>query len=54
MKTKVIGRIIIILIILIAILGGVFAYLYFGTDLLKTIIFSIFRTNGRTRRWLYR
>lgn len=36
MKTKVIGRIIIILIILIAILGGVFAYLYFGTDLLKT------------------
>lgn len=36
MKTKVIGRMIIILIILILILGGVFAYLYFGTDLLKT------------------
>ena len=36
MKTKVIGRIILILIIFILILGGVFAYLYFGTDLLKT------------------
>ncbi len=36
MKTKVIGRMIIILIILILILGGVFAYLYFATDLLKS------------------
>ena len=36
MKTKVIGRMIIILIVLILITGGVFAYLYFGTDLLKS------------------
>ena len=36
MKTKVISRLIIILVILIIILGGVFAYLYFSTDLLKT------------------
>lgn len=36
MKTKEIGRLITILIILILILGGIFAYLYFGTDLLKT------------------
>ena len=36
MKTKVIGRMIIVLIILILILGGVFAYLYFATDLLKS------------------
>ena len=36
MKTKVIGRMITIVIILILILGGIFAYLYFGTDLLKS------------------
>ena len=36
MKTKVIGRMIIIVIVLILILGGIFTYLYFGTDLLKT------------------
>ena len=36
MRTKVIGKIILILIILILILGGVFAYLYFATDMLKT------------------
>lgn len=36
MKTKTIGKILIILIVVILILGGVFAYLYFGTDLLKT------------------
>ena len=36
MKTKVISRLIIILVILIIVLGGVFAYLYFSTDLLKT------------------
>ena len=36
MKTKVIGRLIIIVIVLILILGGIFAYAYFGTDLLKT------------------
>ncbi len=36
MKTKNIGKILIILIVVILILGGVFAYLYFGTDLLKT------------------
>ena len=36
MKTKTIGKILIILIVVILMLGGVFAYLYFGTDLLKT------------------
>ena len=36
MKTKVIGRLIIIVIVLILILGGIFAYAYFGTDLLKS------------------
>ena len=36
MKTKTIGKLIIILIVVILMLGGVFAYLYFGTDLLKT------------------
>ena len=36
MKTKTIGKLIIILIVVILLLGGVFAYLYFGTDLLKT------------------
>ena len=36
MKTKTIGRLIVVVIILIAIIGGIFAYLYFGTDLLKS------------------
>ncbi len=36
MKTKVIGRMVTIIIVLILILGGIFAYLYFGTDLLKS------------------
>ena len=36
MKTKVVGRLITIILLLILILGGVFAYLYFGTDLLKS------------------
>ena len=36
MKTKVVGRLITIILLLIIILGGVFAYLYFGTDLLKS------------------
>ena len=36
MKTKTIGKILIILIVVILILGGIFAYLYFGTDLLKS------------------
>ena len=36
MKTKTIGKLIIILIVVILMLGGVFAYLYFGTDLLKS------------------
>ena len=36
MKTKVVGRLITIVILLILICGGVFAYVYFGTDLLKT------------------
>ena len=36
MKTKVVGRLITIVILLIFILGGIFAYAYFGTDLLKT------------------
>ena len=36
MKNKKIGKILLIMIILILILGGIFAYLYFGTDLLKT------------------
>ena len=36
MKTKVVGRLITIIILLILICGGVFAYVYFGTDLLKT------------------
>lgn len=36
MKTKVIGRAITIIFVLILILGGVFAYAYFATDLFKT------------------
>lgn len=36
MKTKVVGRLVTIMLLLILILGGVFAYLYFGTDLLKS------------------
>lgn len=36
MKTNAIKKIIIIVLIAILILGGIFAYLYFGTDLLKT------------------
>ena len=36
MKTKVIGRAITIIIVLILILGGAFAYAYFGTDIFKT------------------
>lgn len=36
MKIKVVGKLIIILVVLILILAGFFAYLYFGTDLLKT------------------
>lgn len=36
MKTNTIKKTIIIVLIIILILGGVFAYLYFGTDLLKT------------------
>ncbi len=36
MKNKKIGKILLIMIILILISGGIFAYLYFGTDLLKT------------------
>ena len=36
MKTKSVKRMIIILIVLILILGGIFAYLYFATDLLKS------------------
>lgn len=36
MKTDTIKKIIIIVLIVILLLGGIFAYLYFGTDLLKT------------------
>lgn len=36
MKQKIIKRLIIVLLITILILGGIFAYLYFGTDILKT------------------
>ena len=36
MKTKVVGKVLIILVVLILIAGGAFAYVYFGTDLLKS------------------
>ena len=36
MKTNTIKKILIIVLIVILLLGGIFAYLYFGTDLLKT------------------
>ena len=36
MKTKVVGRLVTIILLLILILGGIFAYIYFGTDLLKS------------------
>ena len=36
MKTKVVGRLVTIILLLILILGGVSAYIYFGTDLLKS------------------
>lgn len=46
MKTK--GKILIILIVVIVILGGVLAYLYFGTDLLKTNKQLFFKYLGQT------
>ena len=36
MKTKVVGKVLIVLVVLILIAGGAFAYAYFGTDLFKT------------------
>ena len=36
MKTKVVGRFVTIILLLILILGGIFAYIYFETDLLKS------------------
>ena len=36
MKTNTVKKLIIIVLIVILLLGGIFAYLYFGTDLLKT------------------
>ena len=47
MKTKVVGRMITIVVILILILGGIFAYLYYGTDLFKTNAQLFFKYLGQ-------
>ena len=47
MKTKTIEKLIIIVIVLIFILGGIFAYLYFATDVLKTNAQLFFKYLGQ-------
>ena len=48
MKSKVIGRMIIILLIIILILGGISCYLYFTTDLFKSNQQLFFKYLGQT------
>ena len=47
MKAKTIEKLIIIVIVLIFILGGIFAYLYFATDVLKTNAQLFFKYLGQ-------
>ena len=47
MKTKTVEKLIIIVIVLIFILGGIFAYLYFATDVLKTNAQLFFKYLGQ-------